>query len=90
VTFAKAYSGLDDAEIQELDRWIRRHTTDRYGPVRAVEPVLVFELAFDGLQPSRRHKSGIAVRFPRIHRWRRDKPAAAADTLAAARALLNG
>jgi DNA ligase-1 len=90
VTFAKAYSGLDDGEILELDRWIRRHTTDRFGPVRAVEPVQVFELAFEGLQPSKRHKSGIAVRFPRIHRWRRDKQASEADTLAAALALLEG
>jgi DNA ligase-1 len=88
VTFAKAYSGLDDGEIHELDRWIRRHTTDRFGPVRAVEPLQVFELAFEGLQPSGRHRSGIAVRFPRIARWRRDKPAAEADSLASAMALL--
>jgi DNA ligase-1 len=90
VTFARAYSGLDDGEIEELDRWIRRHTVDRYGPVRAVEPVQVFELAFEGLQPSRRHRTGIAVRFPRISRWRRDKPAAEADDLATARRLLQG
>jgi DNA ligase-1 len=89
VSFAKAYSGLDDGEILELDRWIRSHTTERFGPVRAVEPVQVFELAFEGLQRSGRHKSGIAVRFPRISRWRRDKPAAEADTLAAALALLD-
>ncbi|WP_322758647.1 ATP-dependent DNA ligase [Synechococcus sp. CBW1107] len=88
VTFAKAYSGLDDAEISELDRWIRSHTLQRFGPVRAVAPDQVFELAFEGLQPSRRHRSGIAVRFPRIARWRRDKPAAEADSLAAARRLL--
>jgi len=88
VPFAKAYSGLDDGEIQELDRWIRRHTRERFGPVRAVEPLQVFELAFEGLQPSGRHRSGIAVRFPRIARWRRDKPAAEADSLASARALL--
>ena len=88
VSFAKAYSGLDDAEILELDRWIRSHTTERFGPVRAVEPLQVFELAFEGLQRSARHRSGIAVRFPRISRWRRDKPAAEADTLAAALALL--
>jgi DNA ligase-1 len=90
VTFARAYSGLDDGEIEELDRWIRRHTVDRYGPVRAVEPQQVFELAFEGLQPSRRHRSGIAVRFPRISRWRRDKPAAEADDLAAAHRLMRG
>lgn len=89
VSFAKAYSGLDDGEILELDRWIRSHTSERFGPVRAVEPLQVFELAFEGLQRSGRHKSGIAVRFPRISRWRRDKPAAEADTLAAALALLD-
>jgi DNA ligase-1 len=88
VSFAKAYSGLDDGEIAELDRWIRSHTTERFGPVRAVEPQLVFELAFEGLQRSRRHRSGIAVRFPRIARWRRDKPAGEADRLASALALL--
>ena len=88
VTFAKAYSGLDDGEIRELDRWIRAHTTERFGPVRAVEPLQVFELAFEGLQRSNRHKCGIAVRFPRISRWRRDKPATEADSLASALALL--
>jgi DNA ligase-1 len=88
VTFAKAYSGLDNVEIKELDRWIRSHTTERFGPVRAVEPLQVFELAFEGIQPSKRHKCGFAVRFPRISRWRRDKPAAEADSLAGARALL--
>jgi len=88
VTFAKAYSGLDDGEITALDRWIRSHTTERFGPVRAVEPLQVFELAFEGLQRSSRHKSGIAVRFPRIARWRHDKPAVEADTLASALALL--
>ena len=88
VTFAKAYSGLDDAEIGELDRWIRRHTTDRFGPVRAVEPLLVFSLAFEGLQRSGRHRSGLAVRFPRILRWRRDRTPESADTLASALALL--
>ena len=88
VSFAKAYSGLNDQEISALDRWIRSHTTERFGPVRAVEPLQVFELAFEGLQRSSRHKSGIAVRFPRIARWRRDKPAHEADTLAAALALL--
>jgi len=90
VTFAKAYSGLDDGEIRELDRWIRAHTTERFGPVRAVEPLQVFELAFEGLQHSNRHKCGIAVRFPRISRWRQDKPAAEADSLATALALLEG
>ncbi|QCH13895.1 ATP-dependent DNA ligase [Synechococcus sp. CB0101] len=88
VTFAKAYSGLDNAEIKELDRWIRSHTTERFGPVRAVEPLQVFELAFEGIQPSKRHKCGFAVRFPRISRWRTDKPASEADSLASARALM--
>jgi DNA ligase-1 len=90
VSFAKAYSGLDDGEITALDRWIRSHTTERFGPVRAVQPLQVFELAFEGLQRSSRHKSGIAVRFPRIARWRRDKPASEADTLETALALLEG
>jgi len=88
VTFAKAYSGLDNAEIRELDRWIRSHTTERFGPVRAVEPLQVFELAFEGIQLSKRHKCGLAVRFPRISRWRRDKPAAEADSLQSALALM--
>jgi DNA ligase-1 len=81
VPFAKAYSGLSDDEIREMDRWIRSHTLERFGPVRRVEPAQVFELAFEGLQISTRHKSGVATRFPRIARWRRDKPAAEADTL---------
>jgi DNA ligase-1 len=88
VPVAKAYSGLSDAEIAELDRWIRQNTKDRFGPVRAVTPTQVFELAFEGIAASPRHKSGIAVRFPRISRWRKDKLAAEADTLEAMRALL--
>jgi DNA ligase-1 len=88
VPVAKAYSGLSDAEIDELDRWIRRHTTERFGPVSAVEPVQVFELGFEAIAPSNRHKSGLAVRFPRILRWRRDKPAAEADTLDALERLI--
>ena len=88
VPVAKAYSGLTQKEIEELDRWIRSHTTDRFGPVRAVEPVQVFELAFEGLTRSARHKSGIAMRFPRIHRWRRDLSVADADTLAQLERLL--
>jgi DNA ligase-1 len=89
VPIAKAYSGLDDKEIAELDRWIRRHTIERFGPVRSVPAAQVFELAFEGIQPSARHKSGIAVRFPRIARWRKDKPPAEADTLGGVKALLN-
>jgi len=87
VPVAKAYSGLDDAQILELDRWIRAHTTERFGPVRAVTPAQVFELGFEGVNRSKRHKSGIAVRFPRILRWRQDKPPAEADTLATLQAL---
>jgi DNA ligase-1 len=87
VPFAKAYSGLTNDEIRAVDAWIRAHTLERFGPVRRVEPTLVFELAFEGLQRSTRHKSGIAVRFPRIARWRVDKPAAEADRLETLRAL---
>jgi DNA ligase-1 len=89
VPFAKAYSGLSDAEIREVDAFVRRHTVERFGPVRTVRPELVFELAFEGLQRSSRHKSGVAVRFPRLSRWRHDKRAADADTLATVRALLD-
>jgi len=88
VPIAKAYSGLSDAEILSLDRWIRRHTVERFGPVRQVAPELVFELAFEGISRSPRHKSGLALRFPRIARWRMDKPAAAADRLEHLSALL--
>ncbi len=88
VPIAKAYSGLSNAEIEELDTWIRRHTRERHGPVRAVEPVQVFELGFEAIAASSRHKSGIAVRFPRMLRWRRDKPAPEADTLDSLRGLL--
>jgi DNA ligase-1 len=89
VPFAKAYSGLTDAEIREADRFIRANTTERFGPVRAVKPELVFEIAFEGIRRSSRHRSGVAVRFPRIARRRTDKTAAAADTLDAVKALLD-
>jgi DNA ligase-1 len=82
VPVAKAYSGLTDVEIQALDRWIRANTREKFGTVRSVEAVHVFELAYEGIASSGRHKSGIALRFPRILRWRMDKPAAEADTLA--------
>lgn len=88
VPFAKAYSGLDQKEIDELDRWIRSHTKEKFGPVRSVEPRHVFEIGFEGIAASPRHKSGIAVRFPRILRWRKDKDAASADTLGTAFELL--
>lgn len=88
IPFAKAYSGLTDAEIRQVDAFIRRNTVEKFGPVRSVKPELVFELAFEGIQLSSRHKSGIAVRFPRILRWRTDKLPADADTLTTIRALL--
>jgi DNA ligase-1 len=88
VPVAKAYSGLSNTEISELDRWIRTHTIEKFGPVRAVERTQVFELAYEGIAASTRHKSGIALRFPRILRWRTDKPAQEADTLANLQAVL--
>jgi DNA ligase-1 len=81
VPFTKAYSGLTDKEILEVDRFVKKNTIDRFGPVRSVTPELVFELAFEGIHASSRHKSGIALRFPRISRWRKDKPAKEANTL---------
>jgi DNA ligase-1 len=81
VPVAKAYSGLDDAEIARLDAWIRAHTLERFGPVRSVEPEHVFELAYEAIQRSSRHKSGVAVRFPRILRWRTDLSIRDADRL---------
>ncbi len=84
---AKAYSGLTDDEIRQVDQFIRGHTLDRFGPVRVVEPQLVFELHFEGIQISNRHKIGLAVRFPRIARWRHDKQPAEADHLDTLRAL---
>lgn len=89
VPVAKAYSGLTNDEIADVDRWIRRHTVERFGPVRHVEPVQVFELGFEAIARSSRHRSGIAVRFPRMLRWRRDKPAAEADSLEALHRLLD-
>lgn len=88
VPFAKAYSGLSDAEIGLVDRFVRNHTLEKFGPVRRVKPDLVFELAFENIQLSKRHKSGIAVRFPRMLRWRTDKTPEEADTLDAIQALL--
>ena len=89
VPFAKAYSGLTDEEFRQVDALIRRNTIEKFGPVRSVRPLLVFELGFEGIQRSSRHKSGIAVRFPRMLRIRHDKPLAQANTLQDLEALLN-
>lgn len=88
--FAKAYSGLSDAEFQAVDRIVRATTLEKFGPVRSLRPSLVFEIGFEGLQPSPRHKSGVAVRFPRLLRIRHDKPLHEADTLASLLALAGG
>ena len=88
VPIAKAYSGLSNDEIAEMDKWIRRHTRERFGPVRHVEPLHVFELGFEGIAASPRHRSGIALRFPRMLRWRTDKKAEEADTLEHVRRIL--
>ena len=90
VPVAKAYSGLSDAEIRQLDGWVRSHTLQRFGPVRAVEQTQVFELHFEGIARSTRHKSGVAVRFPRIARWRTDKPPSEADTLETLKRMIPG
>jgi DNA ligase-1 len=87
--FAKAYSGLDNEKIKRVDAFIRANSVDRAGPVRMVSPKLVFEISFEGIQESPRHRSGIAVRFPRITRWRTDKTPEQADTISTVRALLN-
>lgn len=79
--FTKAYSGLSDAEFREITAWVRKNTLQKFGPVRQVTPEHVFEIAFEGIQASSRHKSGVALRFPRMLRWRKDKPLAEANTL---------
>jgi DNA ligase-1 len=88
VPFAKAYSGLTDQEINKVDNFIKRNTIEKFGPVRTVKPELVFEIGFEGINRSTRHKSGVALRFPRILRWRVDKPKEEADTLDTLKALL--
>jgi DNA ligase-1 len=94
VPVGKAYFGFTDDELKEIDRFVRRHTTDRFGPVRVVahEPDkgLVFEVAFEGLARSKRHKSGIAMRFPRISRLRWDKPPKEADRIETLEKMLSG
>jgi len=81
VPVGKAYSGFTDEELLRIDRWVRAHTINKFGPVREVEQALVMELAFDSVHRSTRHKSGVAMRFPRVHRIRWDKPANEADHL---------
>jgi len=88
VPVGKAYSGFSDEELVAIDKWVRAHTVQRFGPVREVEPQLVLEIEFDSIHPSARHKSGLAMRFPRVHRLRWDKPAAEADTLEQAQNLV--
>ena len=88
VTFAKAYSGLTDAEFRQVDAFIKKNTLERFGPVRSVKPELVFEIAFEGIAESNRHKSGVATRFPRILRWRQDKKPEEANTLEDLKALI--
>ena len=89
VTLTKAYSGLTDKEFVEVDRFIKKNILEKFGPVRTVKPELVFEIAFEGIAPSKRHKSGVALRFPRMVRWRRDKKVNEANTLEDVHALLN-
>lgn len=81
VSFTKAYSGLTDKELIEVDAFVKKHAIEKFGPVRTVQPQLVFEIAFEGIAESKRHKSGVALRFPRISRWRRDKPVEEINTL---------
>ncbi len=89
VSIAKAYSGLTDKEIQEVSRFVRNNEIEKFGPVRTVKAELVFELAFEGIALSNRHKSGVALRFPRIKRWRKDKTVADIDTIESVKALIN-
>lgn len=89
VPFTKAYSGLTDKEFKEITAWVRKNTIERFGPVCSVKPTFVFEIAFEGINISTRHKSGVALRFPRISRWRKDKPVEEANTLDDLKAMLN-
>jgi len=90
VTFAKAYSGLTDAEFKKVDNWIKKNTLERFGPVRSVTPHHVFEIAFEGISLSKRHKSGVATRFPRMLRWRQDKTIHEANSLKDLKSLIPG
>ena len=88
VTVAKAYSGLTDKEITEISRWVNKNAIEKFGPVRTVKPELVFEIAFEGIAYSKRHKSGVALRFPRIKRWRKDKTVKDIDTIESVKSLI--
>ena len=88
VTVAKAYSGLTDTEITEISRWVNKNAIEKFGPVRTVKPELVFEIAFEGIAYSKRHKSGVALRFPRMKRWRKDKTVKDIDTIESVKALI--
>ena len=88
VPFAKAYGGLTDKEFAKVDHFIKRNSLEKFGPVRTVKPELVFEIAFEGIAESKRHKSGVAVRFPRMSRWRHDKNAEDINTLDDLKAML--
>jgi DNA ligase 1 len=81
VSFTKAYSGLTDKEFEEVDAFVKRNSLEKFGPVRTVKPELVFEIAFEGIAASKRHKSGVALRFPRMSRGRKDKPVSEINTL---------
>ena len=81
MSFAKAYSGLTDKEFAQVDAFVKRNSMEKFGPVRTVKPELVFEIAFEGIAASNRHKSGVALRFPRMSRWRKDKKADEINTL---------
>ena len=88
VTIAKAYSGLTDKEIKQVDSFVKRNSIEKFGPVRTVKPELVFEIAFEGIAESSRHKAGLALRFPRIKRWRHDKKTVDINTLEDLRNIL--
>ena len=88
VTVAKAYSGLTDVEISEISKWVNKNAIEKFGPVRTVKPELVFEIAFEGIAYSKRHKSGVALRFPRMKRWRKDKTVNDIDTIESVKALI--
>ncbi|HEV7455066.1 MAG TPA: ATP-dependent DNA ligase, partial [Candidatus Saccharimonadales bacterium] len=88
VTFTKAYSGLTDKEFAQVDAFVKKNSLEKFGPVRTVKPELVFEIAFEGIAASNRHKSGVALRFPRMHRWRKDKTVEEINTLEDLRKML--